>query len=952
MRKLFKASLFFITVLAFAWMLKAVAPGSAGDMIISNNRGAENEVFFVNDEPSLVINGFDLTPYTPQLPIALDAVSISVARAAPGINIDLVVYQDANGGSPIDSTLVHRQSVQINSAGVQRIVLNEAAIITEPVAWVGFYLPVGFRFHADASGPSVLTYWAWAPGSAFDISSLANAPVLGPGDGSEPVGIDMQGVARINVELRPLFHQEMGSATLLGSQLVAESEQDTALMQGYPYCGDLFHDAEDIAITSRASFTIHCGVAAEFEAPTILEHTDERLLDVQRAGHLYKIEAQIPQDQRVEGAVNTLPVPVTHCLRIAPGDLERAVIAEARGIPETWHVLPSVRFEDLVCAEVTTASYLSYFLPRGEGAPPNVNLVIGWSQVDPHPLECGLPAFIEAPAINTGQSWFSTQSGYVKFIVENIHVRSGTITGAIELSIETSQLGPGMRHLLRFGPLYVTTYVNELHRLQVRADFDNQIEETNENDNVWFTEYILSNAQESERCFDIPWLTATPTSPYLVEGICFVDIPRRDSAGKVVIRYSPACQIDEFGRGSMEDRATDWTHTLRGCEIRVRTQVEGQRVSVRWTNRGGCQPGGLDHYRQVIELRGEDVHQLVIDHDLPTPTPTATPRNRALRAPNRLRYVYNDVSKMLKFEWDPVDGADEFVFQYRLADQAAADHVWLTPPVMPDHEDEELTFPVDATNVGDTSLAIERGTNYVWKVWAVDSSNDDGNVAVGDAFSVPRLAEPKDLEVANIPFVGVESSDNFMFSWKVVKEGGTPIAEYEFQYRDRELGPTWTPQPVVTDTNVDTVNVIEYILEIDPKDKSYQWRVQAKNGGDWANDDFHFSSRDLTREANAAIAETATRIPTPENTNADRTTDPSKIVFIWNSVTDATRYDLQYRIIPSSSRRWDSADPQPSTPSYEHPLSLTNRNDFYEWRVRAVVGLAVGRWGPEATVEP
>jgi len=628
MRQSFKAILFIIAAAALALMLKP-SPSIAGDIILSHNRGSESAVFFIENEPSLVINGFDLTPHAVQFPVALDAVGISVNRPAPGAKIELAVYQDANGGSPIDATLVHRQPVAIDRAGFHRFQLNQAAIITEPVVWVGFYLPPGFRFNADASGSSVLTYWAWAPGAALDISSLRTAPVLGPGDGTDPVGIDMQGVARITAELRPLFHQEMESGALLGQQLTAQGEQDTSLMQTYPYCGGLLHDPDDISVTSSSSFTIHCGVAAELEAPIKVVNPDDRLLDLQRAGHLYKLDAQIPQAQLVHGAVNTLPVPVTHCMSIQPGDLEQAVVAEARGIPERWHVLPSVRFDDMVCAEITTASYLSYFLPRTASSPPNVNLALGWTEVDPHPIECGLPAYIRIPAVNTGQSWFSTASGHVKFIVEDVHVRSGGVTTSTEIQIETGQLGPGVRHLVVMGPLYVTTYVNDLHRLQVRVDPDGQVAETNEDDNIWTTEYILSNARQSDYCFDIAWLTATPAVLFNkawltatpadlaavadVDGICFVGDPKRakNRGDQIVIPYSPACQI-EFKPGNVPDLSAS-VRTIRGCTIRIHTEVVGQKATVRYhytePGRGDCRPGSFapKHNRSEYEL--------IIDHD-------------------------------------------------------------------------------------------------------------------------------------------------------------------------------------------------------------------------------------------------------------------------------------------------------------------------------------------------
>ena len=961
-------------------------PSAAGDIILTHNRGGENAVFFVNDEPSLVINGFDLSPHTTRFPIALDAVSISVDRPAPGSRIDLVVYQDANGGSPVDATLVHRQSVQINRSGVQRFILNEAAIITEPVAWVGFYLPVGFRFHADTSGPSVLTYWAWAPGGTFPLDNLASAPVLGPGDGAEPVSIDMQGVARITAELRPLFHQEMASDAVLGNQLIAEGEQDTSLLQGYPHCGGLLFDPEDIAITSRASFTVHCGVASEFDAPTEIVHPDGHFLDLQRAGHLYKLEAQIPQAQLVEGAVNVMPVPVTHCIQIQAGDLEQAVIAEARGIPERWHALPSVRFEDVVCAEITTASYLSYFLPRGADAPPNVNLVMGWTKVDPHPLECGLPAYVEAPVTNTGQSWFSTVSGSVKFIIENIHVRSGITTGAVELSIETSQLGPGMRHILVFAPIYVTTYVNELHRLQVRADFDNQIQETNENDNVWFTEYILSNAQQSDRCFDAPWLTATPTAPYLVEGFCFVDEPREiNDDGRILIRYSDACQIDEFRQGQMTEQSGDWRHTLRGCDILVRTEVDGQDVRVRWSSRQSpgetergvititktpgtqvaatrvweCARGSFRQYSQKIELGGESVRQLVIDHDGPTPTlsgPQETQTAAAITAthvigitqtaeasitPDRTMivpvpspFMYDDTEKEITFRWSAGDPADGYDFRYR---QPGIGWIYGDPTPSTNNFMLELADP-----------NVFRGRNYEWQVRANVAAEGTPGARKSDwsakaTFSITPLATPGNLRLSN---TGTLFSNNLQFLWDMVQHADS----YNFQYR-RDGESNWENEPaksVPANPNPETTEEVA----AENKHRRYEWRVQAVDDGGpgpWVTERSQLRSSDLTPTAGSVIATARAALPTPQSLLLVRA-DDSNVKFVWLQVSGATSYEYQYRY--SSASPWNG--PYSVTPVVEYSIpggdsyygahrqvGTSNIGRTFHWRVRAVENLGL-----------
>ena len=72
---------------------------------------------------------------------------------------------------------------------------------------------------------------------------------LGPGDGTNPVGISMDGIARITAELRTLQYEETAAALPLGLQLVADVDQDTSILRLYQYCGLLLFDPEDIAIS-------------------------------------------------------------------------------------------------------------------------------------------------------------------------------------------------------------------------------------------------------------------------------------------------------------------------------------------------------------------------------------------------------------------------------------------------------------------------------------------------------------------------------------------------------------------------------------------------------------------------------------------------------------------------------------------------------------------------------
>ena len=599
-------------VLWAVWIMATAAPATAGDIILTNNSGPDSEFFSIEDEPSLVINGFDLGPYAFSFPVALDAVTISVNRATPGVPVDLVIYEDANGGSPVDASLVYHQQIFIDRTGANRIMLNQAAIINEPVIWVGFYLPVGFRFNADQSNFSVLTYWAWTPGGRFNFRDLSAASILGPGDGSEPVNIAMGGVARISAEIREPFFEETEEVMLVGRQFVDESDTDTSILRSYDSCGGLLYDPEDIDISGAGRFSIICEEKHEFETPTSVAQPSGETLDVQFAGQLYKLEAFIDPKDHVEGAIGTLPVAVTHCLRIPTGDLEQAIIAEGRDIPERWYVLPSVRFGDLVCAEITHASYLAYFLPRTDDSPQNVNLVLGWSRVAPHPLQCGLFTFVHVPLVNTGQSWFDTPSSDVKVIVENIHVATGNLTGAVELKVPTSELGPGKRNVLRIGPLIVDSYRHELHRLQVRVDFDDHVEETNEFDNIWFTEYVLANAGGSDRCYDRDWLTATPY-PNTVADYCFVGQPyrRRSDGGQVWIPYSTACELDFMnGHVQMPERLEPprW-FTIRDCNLGISVDVIDQNAKVRYRKFSDDCPGEFRHYLN------EEHGVMVIDYD-------------------------------------------------------------------------------------------------------------------------------------------------------------------------------------------------------------------------------------------------------------------------------------------------------------------------------------------------
>ncbi len=479
-------------VLALQLVL-AIAPARAGDIALSLNSGEENEVFWIEGEPSLVMNGFDLSAFANDLPVALDAVSLSVETPVPGGRVVVVVYEDATGGSPHDATLAYRQVVSISASGNVRIPLAEPAFVHETVAWVGFYLPVGFRFNADTSGASSLTYWAWTPGGPFDLSSPARAVVLGPGDGSAPVNIQMDGIARIGVELREATSLELARLAPLGQQVADDADVDVSNFNDHHNCPGFLWEP------GSSSLNLTCLVGAQVETPVVIQDGPGGFIDVQREGTLYKLVAE---------NYSTLPEPVMHCIRVPEEHRDTAVIGEARDIPERWYILPSVRYGDLVCADISFVNYVSYFLPRSPGDVQNVNLVVGWSKVSPHPAICGLPLRITAAIVNTGREEFFTDDGNIKISVENIHLETGFLHPVKDITVPAWHFKPGDRRgvpiefineseLVRDG-----NTIGDRYRLQIRIDSASQVEETNESDNVWFTEYIFAPLHSTYQCFD------------------------------------------------------------------------------------------------------------------------------------------------------------------------------------------------------------------------------------------------------------------------------------------------------------------------------------------------------------------------------------------------------------------------------------------------------------------
>lgn len=349
-----------LVLLSILLCLSAVSV-QAGDVTLSNVSGTGVSTWFISGEPSLILTGYDLNARRITLPTRLDRVTLDVETPVAGQPVEIVVYQDANGGSPIDASLARRVQVNITTSGIFTHTFDTPIEITQPVVWIGFYLPVDFVFRADTAGSSLLTYWAWQPGGRFDLTNLSSAGVLGPGNGTAPVSIDMGGNARITAQLitdgmastsptsppPPTRDAEDRIVQVVGGQV------SFSAMVAYDGCLPLAYDAQDITVTYRQSIRIFCKTYTDTYVPADPEgysRAGDTVSDVYVFG--------------IETGTKRLPYAITHCIVPTAATLQTGVIGLAHGAPRQWEILPTVRYDQVLCAEVNYTGYIAIFTPN------------------------------------------------------------------------------------------------------------------------------------------------------------------------------------------------------------------------------------------------------------------------------------------------------------------------------------------------------------------------------------------------------------------------------------------------------------------------------------------------------------------------------------------------------------------------------------------------------------
>lgn len=332
---------------------------SAGQKVLSINSGDANTTWFITGEQTLVMNGFDLTSQGLSFPATIDKVSIAVDTAVATTPVDIVVYQDANGGTPLDATLAGQGQATITQPGVFTFTFPTPVTITQPVVWVGFYLPVNFKFLSDKSGSSVLTYWAWTPGGRFDLTKLSTATVFGPSNGTAPVSLNLNGIARITAEISSAAAGvpttvPVTTAVAGNGQIASDPNTDLSPLRVYPpACDTLFWDTADAGISYNGRIEPRCTAIWPGYAPAAP-------LGYTRMQMYYDITFY---DNKGHAISDPLSIPVTHCIQANPADLDRAIVGIASGSPRSFKILPTLRVGNLVCAEINHSGGISYFVP-------------------------------------------------------------------------------------------------------------------------------------------------------------------------------------------------------------------------------------------------------------------------------------------------------------------------------------------------------------------------------------------------------------------------------------------------------------------------------------------------------------------------------------------------------------------------------------------------------------
>jgi hypothetical protein len=346
-------------------------------------------------------------------------------------------------------------------------------------------------------------------GAEFDLSNLASAPVFGPSNGTAPVNIDLKGVARISAEVTPPVAQTGGfteSTAPLGRQVVGDANASLSPMVPYPECSTLLYDRDDVNIAIANRYRLLCRAEVLQDIPGTVGtglvlntgNLAEGIRTFIKGGYVYDIftsNTDHLNQGSPDGSATRLPTPITHCMQPAAEHLDRAIIAVAYGAPIRWYILPTVRFGNNICAELTNVGLVTYLLPVNEDQqdiPLSSNLYFTYTPYikDLGPIGCNQLNTIVWALRNDG---FEAPPEFaVSFTVT--HRRTGLNEQFFTTRVEEIGLG----ETIEIGTAWnlPRLYPRENYRVTITIDPDNVVPERNEGDNSASFDFTLKGTAQ------------------------------------------------------------------------------------------------------------------------------------------------------------------------------------------------------------------------------------------------------------------------------------------------------------------------------------------------------------------------------------------------------------------------------------------------------------------------
>ncbi len=330
--------------------------------------------------------------------------------------------------------------------------------------------------------------------------------------------------------------------------------------------------------------------------------------------------------------------------------------------------------------------------------------------------------------------------------------------------------------------------------------------------------------------------------------------------------------------------------------------------------------GKVDIYDNILLM------QMVsgIIYDFPT---VSAP---ALSSPANQAYL---TTGTITFEWNPVPGANKYELEVTRADDGS---VFRNQVVGSSYASIQYGFPNDGSQF---RWRVRAGNSDGWGSWSSYRTFTSGSTAASPAPSSPAPSSPASsspasspLPVPNTPSLGYPSAganvggSSVSFQWSAV----TYATKYQLEVSRSSDGYIFRNVELSDRVNTTLSGFYDDTTE-------YRWRVRAGNDSGWSS---WTSYRYFTN---------GTRLAAPNlgSPASNAVVEGTSVSFNWNSVSGATRYELEV-VRDSDSYIFKNVETGANTGTTQSGFPNDGSTDF-RWRVRAGNATTWGSWSSYRT---